>query len=150
MEGLHSTGISLEQQRLRKYYSLIFDFLCRKHAFRRKIYRLDGYQKGFLWAIFIWSIGAILHAFCGIATAGYLTGNWFVGFEESKEIISNISDVSLVISTSVTLFIFARFVLAVGESANFPASIKATAEYFPKKTGLYLQVFLMLEQLLEL
>lgn len=90
-------------------------------------------KKGFLWAIFIWSIGAVLHAFCGIATAGYLTGNWFIGFAESKEIISNISDVSLVISTSVTLFIFARFVLAVGESANFPASIKATAEYFPKK-----------------
>ena len=90
-------------------------------------------KKGFLWAIFIWSIGAVLHAFCGIATAGYLTGNWFIGFAESKEIISNVSDVSLVISTSVTLFIFARFVLAVGESANFPASIKATAEYFPKK-----------------
>jgi len=90
-------------------------------------------KKGFLWAIFIWSIGAILHAFCGIATSGFITGNWFVGFHESKEIIKNVNDVSLVISTSVTLFIFARFVLAVGESANFPAAIKATAEYFPKK-----------------
>ncbi len=90
-------------------------------------------KKGFLWAIFIWSIGAVLHAFCGIATSGIITGNWFVGFEESKEIISNINDVSLVISTSVTLFIFARFVLAVGEAGNFPAAIKATAEYFPKK-----------------
>src|SRR5699024_11029304 len=27
----------------------------------------------------------------------------------------------------------ARFVLAVGEAGNFPAAIKATAEYFPKK-----------------
>lgn len=90
-------------------------------------------KKGFLWAIFIWSIGAVLHAFCGIATSGIITGNWFVGFEESKEIIGNINDVSLVISTSVTLFIFARFVLAVGEAGNFPAAIKATAEYFPKK-----------------
>ncbi len=36
-------------------------------------------------------------------------------------------------SVSVTLFIFARFVLAVGEAGNFPAAIKATAEYFPKK-----------------
>ncbi len=34
---------------------------------------------------------------------------------------------------SVTLFIFARLVLAVGEAGNFPAAIKATAEYFPKK-----------------
>jgi len=90
-------------------------------------------KKGFLWAIAIWSIGAVLHAFCGIATSGIITGNWFVGFAESKEIIGNINNVSLVISTSVTLFIFARFVLAVGEAGNFPAAIKATAEYFPKK-----------------
>jgi len=90
-------------------------------------------KKGFLWAIGIWSIGAIIHAFCGIATAGYLTGNWFLNFEESKAAISTVNDVGLVISTSVTLFIFARFVLAVGEAGNFPAAIKATAEYFPKK-----------------
>jgi ACS family hexuronate transporter-like MFS transporter len=31
-------------------------------------------KKGFLWAIGIWSIGACLHAFAGIATAGYITG----------------------------------------------------------------------------
>ncbi|MEZ5006085.1 MAG: MFS transporter [Bacteroides graminisolvens] len=41
----------------------------------------------------------------------------------------------MVVSVSVTLFIFARFVLAVGEAGNFPAAIKVffTAEYFPKK-----------------
>lgn len=90
-------------------------------------------KKGFLWAIFIWSIGAILHAFCGIATSGILTGNWFVSFEGAREAIATVSDVSKVVSVSVTLFIFARIVLALGEAGNFPASIKATAEYFPKK-----------------
>lgn len=90
-------------------------------------------KKGFLWAIGIWSIGAVLHAFCGIATAGYITGDWLVGFEGAKDAIAKVNDVSLVISVSVTLFIFARFVLAVGEAGNFPAAIKATAEYFPKK-----------------
>ncbi len=90
-------------------------------------------KKGFLWAIGIWSVGAVLHAFCGIATSGLLTGNWFVGFNESKEIISKVENVSLIISTSVTLFIFARLILAIGEAGNFPAAIKATAEYFPKK-----------------
>ena len=30
-------------------------------------------------------------------------------------------------------FIFSRMVLAVGEARNFPAAIKVTAEYFPKK-----------------
>jgi ACS family hexuronate transporter-like MFS transporter len=90
-------------------------------------------KKGFLWAIGVWSIGACLHAYCGIAASGILTGNWFVGFEESKEIIKTVDNVALVGSTSVMLFIFARFVLAVGEAGNFPAAIKTTAEYFPKK-----------------
>lgn len=90
-------------------------------------------KKGFLWAIGLWSVGAVLHAFCGIASSGLLTGNWFVGFEGAKEHIATVGDVSLVISTSVTLFIFARMILAIGESGNFPAAIKTTAEYFPKK-----------------
>lgn len=90
-------------------------------------------KKGFMWAIFIWSIGAVLHAFCGIATSGILTGHWLVGFAEARHWISNVQDVSRVLNVSVVLFIVARLVLAVGEAGNFPAAIKATAEYFPKK-----------------
>jgi len=90
-------------------------------------------KKGFLWAIGIWSIGAVLHAFCGIATSGFITGNWLVSFGEAREIIGTVDNVSLVISTSVALFVFARLILAVGESGNFPAAIKTTAEFFPKK-----------------
>lgn len=92
-----------------------------------------GTKKGLLWAIGIWSVGACLHAFCGIATSGIITGNWFVSFRESKELLSTVKDISRLINVSVTLFIFARLVLAVGEAGNFPAAIKATAEYFPKK-----------------
>ncbi|WP_316798798.1 MFS transporter [Pedobacter frigidisoli] len=98
----------------------------------RLVDKLDT-RKGFLWAIGVWSVGACLHAFCGIATAGIINGNWFVGFEGAKEIIARVNDTGMVVSVSVTLFIFARFVLAVGEAGNFPAAIKATAEYFPKK-----------------
>ncbi|MDQ7949015.1 MAG: MFS transporter [Pedobacter sp.] len=90
-------------------------------------------KKGFLWAIGIWSIGACIHAFCGIATSGALTGNWFVGFSGAKQAISAVGNTSLVLSTSVSLFIFARLILAIGEAGNFPAAIKATAEFFPKK-----------------
>ncbi len=90
-------------------------------------------KKGFLWAIGVWSLGACMHAYCGIATSGILTGNWLVGFGGAKESIETIDDAALVLSTSVTLFIIARFVLAFGEAGNFPAAIKATAEYFPKK-----------------
>ncbi len=98
----------------------------------RFVDRMDT-KKGFQWAIGVWSVGAILHAFCGIVTSGLLTGNWIVGFEGAKNAIGTVGDVSLVISTSVTLFIVARFVLAIGEAGNFPAAIKATAEFFPKK-----------------
>lgn len=90
-------------------------------------------KKGFLWAIGIWSVGACLHAYCGVASSGLITGQWLVGFRGAKEALATVDNAGLVLSTSVTLFIFARFVLALGEAGNFPAAIKATAEYFPKK-----------------
>ena len=90
-------------------------------------------KKGFLWAIGIWSIGACLHAFCGIVASGIITDNWLVGFAGAKESLSTVSNIAKITSVSVTLFVFARIVLALGEAGNFPAAIKATAEYFPKK-----------------
>lgn len=94
-------------------------------------------KKGFLWAIGIWSLGAVLHAFCGIATSGIVAGEWFVGFEGAREAIALVDNVSKVASVSVVLFIFARLILAIGEAGNFPAAIKTTAEYFPKKDRAY-------------
>ncbi|PTN07502.1 MFS transporter [Mangrovibacterium marinum] len=94
-------------------------------------------KKGYLWAIGIWSLGAVLHAFCGIATSGILTGHWLVGFEQARHYIAQVEDVARVLNVSVVLFIFARLVLAIGEAGNFPAAIKTTAEYFPKKDRAY-------------
>lgn len=96
-----------------------------------------GTKKGFLWAIGVWSVGAVLHAFCGIVTAGITSGTWFVGFEGALHAIEGVKDVALVINVSVVMFIFSRFVLAIGEAGNFPAAIKTTAEYFPKKDRAY-------------
>jgi ACS family hexuronate transporter-like MFS transporter len=90
-------------------------------------------KKGFLWAIGIWSVGACIHALCGIGTAGIVTGHWMVGFQGAKEALAGFDKATIITSTSVSLFIFARVVLALGEAGNFPAAIKATAEYFPKK-----------------
>ncbi len=107
----------------------------------RFVDKLDT-KKGFLWAIGVWSLGACIHAFCGIATSGILTGTWFVGFEGAKDSIETVQDISKIVSISVNLFIFARIVLAIGEAGNFPAAIKATAEYFPKKDrGLATSIF---------
>jgi len=35
--------------------------------------------------------------------------------------------------SSITGFSFARFLLGLGESGNFPAAIKTISEWFPKK-----------------
>lgn len=89
-----------------------------------------GTKKGYLWAIGVWSVGACLHAVCGYATELY------VGLDsaEALRLAEAGSAVALTIATvSVYFFIAARFVLALGEAGNFPAAIKVTAEYFPKK-----------------
>ena len=93
-----------------------------------------GTKKGYLWAIGIWSFGACLHAVCGYAT------ELWVGLDSSDALIAveTGSAMALTIATvSVYFFIAARFVLALGEAGNFPAAIKVTAEYFPKKDRAY-------------
>ena len=89
-----------------------------------------GTKKGYLWAIGIWSVGACLHAVCGWMTCkieGFADGAAMQAIETGSAAALAIA------STSVWLFVAARAVLAIGESGNFPAAIKTTAEYFPKK-----------------
>ena len=87
-----------------------------------------GTKRGFLWSIGIWSAGACLHAFCGIAT------EWQVGLADKAELIAATGDMAVLISTiSMYFFLMARCVLAIGEAGYFPAAVKVTAEYFPKR-----------------
>ena len=52
--------------------------------------------------------------------------------------MSATGDVAVIIATiSMYCFLAARCVLALGEAGNFPAAIKVTAEYFPKKDRAY-------------
>lgn len=96
-----------------------------------------GTKRGYLWAIGIWSAGACMHAFCGVLTDGIVTGDWNPSFLAARENLlaaQKAADVGVMVTTvSVWLFIAARVVLSVGEAGNFPSSIKAVAEYFPKK-----------------
>jgi ACS family hexuronate transporter-like MFS transporter len=78
-----------------------------------------GTKSGFAWAIIIWSIGAMVHALA-------------IPMGELFMPVLGILGV-LAVPVSVMGFMIARFVLAVGEAGNFPAAIKATAEYFPQK-----------------
>ncbi|RYY66299.1 MAG: MFS transporter, partial [Chitinophagaceae bacterium] len=111
-------------------FSIVYAFAM---LFAGRIVDWMDTKKGFLWFIFVWSIGACLHAFAGIGTAGIITDNWIFDFEGAKNSLTTVSNIARVASVSVSLFIFARVILAIGEAGNFPAAIKATAEYFPKK-----------------
>jgi len=77
-----------------------------------------GTRLGFSVAIIIWSFAAMAHA----------EATWF-----GPGVAAMLSAVGLVYSGSVAGFIAARFLLGIGEAGNFPASIKAVAEWFPKK-----------------
>lgn len=93
-----------------------------------------GTKKGYLWAIFVWSVGACLHAGCGWATM-HIEG---IESIEALKALEAGSQVALAVATvSVWLFLVCRAILALGEAGNFPAAIKVTAEYFPKKDRAY-------------
>ena len=96
-----------------------------------------GIKKGYSWAIALWSLGACLHAFCGIATAGIVLDSWtmtFAGAREHIEIARNAGTAMMGISTvSMWLFLIARCILAAGEAGNFPCANKTISAYFPQK-----------------
>ena len=91
-------------------------FYAVANLFAGKFIDWMGTKKGYLIAIFVWSVGACLHAVCGWAAIGMAGGS-----------------VVALTTISVWLFLACRLILAVGEAGNFPAAIKVTAEYFPKK-----------------
>lgn len=78
-----------------------------------------GTKWGYSWAIIIWSIGAIVHAAA-------------IPIGESIAAVLGWIGIAAV-PVSIAGFVFSRALLGFGEAGNFPAAIKATAEYFPKK-----------------
>ncbi|MGM9825391.1 MAG: MFS transporter [Paludibacteraceae bacterium] len=108
-------------------FSIFYAIAC---LFAGKFVDWMGTKKGYLWAIGVWSAGACLHAACGWATA-QIEGLESVAAMRAVEAGSNVA--LAVATTSVYLFLLCRGILALGEAGNFPAAIKVTAEYFPKK-----------------
>jgi len=78
-----------------------------------------GTKRGYIWAIVIWSVGALIHALAIPLGQGISVILGWVGI--------------IAVPVSIAGFMISRAVLAIGEAGNFPAAIKATAEYFPKK-----------------
>ena len=105
-------------------------FYAIANLFAGKLIDWLGTKRGYLIAILVWSTGAILHAGCGWL-AMHIEG---YNSMEELALIQYGSDAAVALATvSVWLFLACRLVLAVGEGGNFPAAIKVTAEYFPKK-----------------
>jgi ACS family hexuronate transporter-like MFS transporter len=78
-----------------------------------------GTKRAYVLAIVIWSLGAIGHAYA-------------IGIGEAVNTVFTSIGLA-VVPVSVAGFMIGRAVLAIGEAGNFPAAIKATAEYFPKR-----------------
>lgn len=87
-----------------------------------------GTKKGYAWAIAIWSFGACLHAGVGLYT------QYYTGLDSTEALLNAPTHlIPTITAVSMVGFMISRIVLAVGEAGNFPAAVKATAEYFPKR-----------------
>jgi MFS transporter, ACS family, hexuronate transporter len=78
-----------------------------------------GTKHAYILAIVVWSLGAVMHAYSVPMGEGVAAMLGAFGMAA--------------VPVSIAGFMLSRAVLAVGEAGNFPAAIKATAEYFPKK-----------------
>lgn len=109
-------------------FSILYAVFC---LFAGKFVDWMGTKKGYLIAIGVWSLGAVMHAGCGWVTVHIVDGVNSVAALKAGQVTGEV--MSMVATVSVWLFLLCRGILALGESGNFPAAIKVTAEYFPKK-----------------
>jgi MFS transporter, ACS family, aldohexuronate transporter len=77
-----------------------------------------GTRRGLAIAVLIWSLAAMGHA--AVLVYGPAVATLFAA-------------TGFAVSASVAGFMAARFALGLGEAANFPAGIKAIAEWFPRR-----------------
>ena len=109
------------------FFSIFYAIAC---LFAGKFVDWMGTKKGFLWAIGVWSLGACMHAGCGWVT---MQMQGYESLEALRAVETGSEAAMAAAALSVWLFLVCRAILALGEAGNFPAAIKATAEYFPKK-----------------
>ena len=83
-----------------------------------------GTKLGYALAIVFWSIAAMAHAF-GPSYSGPLIPSLALDAKTGFTFVT--------LGGAVAGFSLARFGLGLGEAGNFPASIKAVAEWFPKR-----------------
>jgi ACS family hexuronate transporter-like MFS transporter len=102
------------------YSDIVFAFQCAYaigYLIAGRVVDKIGTKRGLALALVIWSLAALGHAQAPLY---------------GKPIGMLLAVVGLKYSASVAGFIAARFMLGLGESGNFPASIKAVTEWFPR------------------
>ena len=77
-----------------------------------------GTRAGFGAAVALWSLAAVAHA-------------WALAIGPASAQLLALG--GLTVSVTAAGFVVARFALGIGEAANFPAGIKAIAEWFPRR-----------------
>jgi MFS transporter, ACS family, hexuronate transporter len=83
-----------------------------------------GTRRGLAWAVALWSVAAIAHA--GAA--------WFPNLTIPSLSLDAAAGLVIVpLAGAAAGFALMRFLLGLGEAANFPASIKTVSEWFPKR-----------------
>ncbi len=108
------------------FFSIFYAIAC---LFAGKFVDWMGTKKGYIISIIVWSVGACMHALCGLGVMGILG----LSHEQFHAVEIGSNTALAIATTGVYLFLLCRGILALGEAGNFPAAIKVTAEYFPKK-----------------
>ena len=119
-------------------YGMITAFFSITYAvcmfFAGKFIDWQGVKKGYMWAVAIWSLGAIMHAFCGVWACGVITGEWLVGFDGARETLHDAGMAVLPITTlTVYLFMGCRFCDGVGTGRKLPCGDKSNSELFSQE-----------------
>lgn len=111
----------------RIYSTIVFSFQLAYaigFMFAGRVMDTMGVRRGFVLAVIIWSIAAMMHGGAGLFTSLYL---------QVPNLDAKSGFVLVPLAGAAAGFALARFALGIGESGNFPASIKTVAEWFPKK-----------------
>lgn len=85
-----------------------------------------GTRKGYAVAVAIWSLAAMSHYLVTVPAIASFLGS-------EAQTVARWFGTATTVGGAVVGFAIVRFALGLGESGNFPAAVKAVAEWFPKK-----------------
>ena len=97
-----------------------------------------GTRIGYAIAVTVWTVASMSHCLAGSSTVTKCLERVVSGLATTLQQLPGLGSAHWIaslgaLSGAVVAFGIARFLLGLGEAGNFPASIKAVAEWFPAK-----------------